>query len=128
MNCVIIAIGSNINAEENIAQMIELLGADVQIIQLSSKQKTKPVGLIDQPDFTNAAVKIETYLSFEELRAYLKNLEDRLGRDRSHEKFGPRIIDLDILVFNDELMDEDYHSRDFLRESAKELGYLHNRK
>ena len=127
MNTVIIAIGSNINAHENIKQMLQILAEEVEIVQLSSLIQTSPIGITDQEDFTNGAVKIRTDMTAGELRKFLKKLEDKMGRDRSLPKFGPRIIDLDILVFNDELMDEDYFSRDFLRSSAQELGYIHNR-
>jgi 2-amino-4-hydroxy-6-hydroxymethyldihydropteridine diphosphokinase len=50
-------------------------------------------------------------------------LEDWMGRDRSQKKFGPRNIDLDILIWNDAIVDPDYYTRDFLRKSAAELGY-----
>ncbi|MGQ8335604.1 2-amino-4-hydroxy-6-hydroxymethyldihydropteridine diphosphokinase [Sunxiuqinia sp. A32] len=123
MNTAIVAIGSNIESEKNISRTIELLGNDVELIQLSEMKKTKPIGIENQAEFTNGAVKIKTKLGKEELNRYLKDLEDKLGRDRSAPKFGPRCIDLDILIFNDQIVDEDYYTRDFLRDSAKELGF-----
>jgi len=57
------------------------------------------------------------------LASYLKQLEDRMGRDRSQKKFGPRNIDLDILIWNNTVIDPDYYTRDFLRNSAAELGF-----
>ncbi|HDR50817.1 MAG TPA: 2-amino-4-hydroxy-6-hydroxymethyldihydropteridine diphosphokinase [Mariniphaga anaerophila] len=121
-NTAIIGIGSNINAEENISNMLEVLGKEVEILKVSSLLKTKPIGIENQPDFTNGAVKIQTGLSREELNRLLKNLEDQLGRDRSLPKFGPRTIDLDIVVWNGEIVDEDYYTRDFLRESVQEVS------
>jgi len=123
MNDCIIGIGSNIDAELNIAEMLKLLSGDVQIIQVSKMLQTKPIGMTDQSDFTNGAVRIRTEMELEDLSSYLKELEDRMGRDRSQEKFGPRNIDLDILVWNNTIVDPDYYTRDYLRISAAELGF-----
>ena len=124
MNTCIIAVGSNIAAENNIEKMLKLLAEKVEVLEVSTMIKTKPIGITDQDDFTNGAVKIKTDLDFENLNVVLKEIEDQLGRDRSTPKFGPRNIDLDILVFNDKVTDTDYYSRDFLRHSAKELGFI----
>lgn len=118
---VIIGIGSNINAEENISKMLEVLAEHVEILKVSSLLKTKPIGIENQPDFTNGAVKIQTGLNMEELNHLLKSIEDKLCRDRSAPKFGPRTIDLDIVVWNGEIVDEDYYTRDFLRKSVQEI-------
>ncbi|HKJ79590.1 MAG TPA: 2-amino-4-hydroxy-6-hydroxymethyldihydropteridine diphosphokinase [Prolixibacteraceae bacterium] len=122
MNTVIIGIGSNINADENISKMLELLGAEVKIIKVSSFIKTKPIGIKNQPDFTNGAVKIKTGLVRKELKSVCKEIEYKLGRDRTTPKFGPRTIDLDIVVWNGEVVDEDYYTRDFLQNSVEELN------
>jgi 2-amino-4-hydroxy-6-hydroxymethyldihydropteridine diphosphokinase len=123
MNECIIGIGSNIDAQLNIPEMLRLLGTDVQIVQVSKMIQTKPIGLINQADYTNGAVRIRTEMELETLTSYLKELEDRMGRDRSQQKFGPRNIDLDILVWNNVVVDQDYYTRDFLRSSAEELGF-----
>lgn len=123
MNDCIIGVGSNIDAEKNIDEMLKLLSLEVEILQVSKLVKTKPIGMISQPDFTNGAVRILTKMNLDECSAFLKNLEDRMGRDRTQLKFGPRIIDLDILIWNDTIIDQDYYSRDFLRKSAAELGF-----
>lgn len=123
MNTCIIAIGSNIDPENNIAKMMNLLEKEVEVLQVSKMIKTKPIGIVNQDDFMNGAVKIETELDFLALNVLLKKIEGQLGRNRSAKKFGPRNIDLDILIFNNEIMDQDYYTRDFLRESAKELGF-----
>lgn len=123
MNRCIIGIGSNIEAAYYIPESIRLLSADVEVIQVSKMQQTKPIGITDQPDFTNGAVLVQTEMDLDVLSAYLKELEDRLGRDRNQKKFGPRIIDLDILVWNDTIVDPDYYTREYLRISAAELGF-----
>jgi 2-amino-4-hydroxy-6-hydroxymethyldihydropteridine diphosphokinase len=116
MNRVIIGLGSNILPEENIGKALEELGNIISIIKTTTLLRTKPVGIIDQPDFLNGALLAETNLDKESLKVYLKSLEDRLGRDRTLPKSGPRTIDLDIVVWNGEILDEDYYTRDYLRE------------
>ena len=121
-NTVIISIGSNIDAEINIARMLKILGNEVEIQKISKLVKTKPIGIENQPYFTNGAFKAQTSMKKEELNRLLKAIEDQLGRDRSAPKFGPRTIDLDIVVWNGEIEDDDYHTRDFLRKSVEEVS------
>jgi 2-amino-4-hydroxy-6-hydroxymethyldihydropteridine diphosphokinase len=121
MNECIIGIGSNINAEENIREALNLLEADFNVLGVSEMMKTKPIGIENQADFVNGAVKIKTELQQNELQQYLKELEDRLGRDRSVPKFGPRTIDLDIVVWNNKVVDDDYYTRDFLQNACAQL-------
>jgi 2-amino-4-hydroxy-6-hydroxymethyldihydropteridine diphosphokinase len=123
MNDCIIGIGSNIEAEKNIPEMLRILAEKVKIVQVSELVQTKPIGITEQADYTNGAVRIRTAMKLETLSSYLKRLEDRLGRDRSQQKFGPRNIDLDILIWNNAVIDPDYYTRDFLRNSATELGF-----
>jgi 2-amino-4-hydroxy-6-hydroxymethyldihydropteridine diphosphokinase len=121
MNTVIIGIGSNISPEENIQRAVEELEKSLRLIKMTGWVKTTPVGLKEQPDFLNGAVKAETLLEMDSLRSFLKQMEDRLGRDRTLPKSGPRTIDLDIVVWNGEIVDPDYYTRDFLRSAVNEL-------
>jgi 2-amino-4-hydroxy-6-hydroxymethyldihydropteridine diphosphokinase len=121
-NTVIIGIGSNIDAETNISKMLEILKDHVEIVKVSEMIKTKPIGIANQSDFTNGAVKIKTELNREELTGLLKGIEDKMGRDRTVPKFGPRCIDLDIVVWNGEIVDDDYYTRDFLQKSVSEIS------
>ena len=121
MNRVIIGLGSNIQPEENIGKVVSELEKSIKLVKKTDLLRTKPIGITDQPDFFNGAVLGETVLELEELRVWLKSLEDLLGRDRTKPKFGPRTIDLDILVWNGRIVDEDYHSRDFIRQLVNEL-------
>jgi 2-amino-4-hydroxy-6-hydroxymethyldihydropteridine diphosphokinase len=121
-NIAIIGIGSNIGAEDNITAMLKILGDAVKLLDVSSFVKTKPLGNIRQPDFTNGAVKVETSMGQSKLRKFLKEIEDDLGRDRSVPKYGPRTIDLDLIVWNGEIIDNDYYKRDFLRKSIQEIS------
>jgi len=74
------------------------------IIQLSSLYETAAWGKTDQPSFLNQAMEIETELSAEQLMNQLLKIEKMMGRERK-EKYGPRMIDIDILLFNEEQYD-----------------------
>jgi 2-amino-4-hydroxy-6-hydroxymethyldihydropteridine diphosphokinase len=78
----------------------------VEVVAVSSIRETDPVGLVEQPRFLNAAVALETKLSARELLDRLLGIERRLGRTRAGPRFGPRTIDLDLLVYGDARIDE----------------------
>lgn len=101
-----LAIGSNMgNRLENLAAARDAIHSlpETQLIDSSHDHTTPPVGgPPGQNDYLNAAVKIQTGLPPHELLSHLLDIERRMGRDRSHEsRNGPRIIDIDILLFND---------------------------
>jgi 2-amino-4-hydroxy-6-hydroxymethyldihydropteridine diphosphokinase len=121
MNEVIIGIGSNLNAENSIRKVLEILAEQFEIQKVSEFVKTKPIGITEQPDFMNGAAKIRTSENQNNLEHLLKQIEDQMGRDRSVPKFGPRCIDLDIVVWNGEIVDDDYYTRDFLQKSVQEI-------
>jgi 2-amino-4-hydroxy-6-hydroxymethyldihydropteridine diphosphokinase len=115
VNRAAISLGSNIEPYRNVARALEHLSGACRLVARSDLEVTRPIGIEDQPDFVNGAVLIETDLDAASLRARLKGIEDRLGRDRSAAKFGPRTIDLDIVVWNGRVIDDDVYERDFLR-------------
>lgn len=121
VNECIIGIGSNIDPERSIQVALMILQQETDVRGVSKWVKTTPIGIRNQSDFINGAIKIRTTLSQESFKRYLKNLEDKLGRDRSLPRFGPRIIDLDIVVWNDDIVDDDYYTRDFVRNAIDEL-------
>ncbi len=121
INTAIIGIGSNIDAAKNIQGMLKLLAQKVNISTISSFRKTQPIGIKSQPEFTNGAVKIKTTMVQEELKTVLTDIENKLGRDRQAPKYGPRTIDLDIILWNGEVVDTDFYTREFVRESVKEI-------
>lgn len=120
-NRVIIGLGSNIDAHLNLKRAVDLLQQNFRLLKRSSVLRTAPVGIINQPDFYNSAVLLETDLERDELSIRLKEMEDILGRNRLRPKFGPREIDFDILVWNDEIVDDDYYHRDFLQQLVSEI-------
>ncbi len=121
MNRAVIGLGSNINPEENIRRAKEAIDGEFKIIKSSSFVETEPVGFKEQDRFINGALLIETELGADSLESRLKNLESELGRVKTDNKYGPRTIDLDILVWNGEVVDEEVREREFLRRSIEEL-------
>jgi len=102
---VFIGLGSNLgNRTENCLAAIEHLSDFTIIKAVSSFYETEPVGNIDQPRFINAVAKVNTLLSPLHLLNSLKTIENQLGRERN-EKWAPRTIDLDILVYEDFMLD-----------------------
>ncbi len=117
----IIGIGSNIDPERNIAAALFLLRSDHELVSISSMVKTAPIGIVEQPDFINGAARVYTNLELLDFKDYLKGVEDQLNRDRTVPKYGPRTIDLDIVVWDEEIVDRDYYDRDFLRGAVEEI-------
>ena len=118
---VVIGLGSNIDPEANLEQAVLELKSRFKVSKRSQWTRTKPIGIQDQPDFYNGALLMETELEQQSLKKELKRIEDLLGRDRSLPKFGPRTIDLDILICNKKVIDEDFYKRDFLRKGVEEI-------
>lgn len=92
--------------EQNLSAAIRMLAVRCRLVAVSPVYQTKPVGKTDQPDFLNAAALIETELGPAALKArVLQDIERALGRVRSADKNAPRTIDLDITLFNDDVLD-----------------------
>ena len=107
MEQVYIAIGSNLGEPLKQAQQaIAALDAIPQsrIAATSSIYRTKPLGPQDQPDYLNMAVLLETDLEPEELLNHTKKIELELGRVRKDERWGPRTLDLDIMLFGNRVI------------------------
>jgi 2-amino-4-hydroxy-6-hydroxymethyldihydropteridine diphosphokinase len=98
---VYIALGTNLgDRQANLAQAREGLPPAVRVARVSPVYETEPWGYTDQPRFLNQVFHTETNLAPKELLAYLKRLESVLGRTPTFH-YGPRLIDLDILLYDD---------------------------
>jgi 2-amino-4-hydroxy-6-hydroxymethyldihydropteridine diphosphokinase len=120
-----IGIGSNL--DDPVSQVREALEEldgipDSVLVSQSSLYASKPMGPADQPDYVNAVAALDTLLSPGELLQTLHKIEQRLGRDRDGEKWGPRVIDLDLLLYGKKTIQTDtltvphpgLHERDFV--------------
>lgn len=123
MNTAIIVLGSNIEPQKNIGLAKRLISDRFRILSESRFLRTKPIGFMDQPDFINGALLIETELEREFFQLSLKEIEFRMGRTKNaSQKYGPRIIDIDILVWNDQVVNRDFYEREFVRDFVLEMA------
>jgi 2-amino-4-hydroxy-6-hydroxymethyldihydropteridine diphosphokinase len=98
-----VGLGSNLGDREAlIRRAAEAIGA----VRLSTIRETEPWGLDEQPRYLNAVAELETSLSPRRLLDRLLAVERELGRERAGPRWGPRTIDLDLLLYGDEAIDE----------------------
>ena len=107
MTLAYIAIGSNLASPlEQVNAAVQALGEIPQsrIVAVSSFYRTPPLGPQDQPDYLNAAVVLDTALNAETLLDNTQRIELQQGRVRKAERWGPRTLDLDIMLFGNEVI------------------------
>jgi len=122
-----ISLGSNLGDRE--ATIRAAVAALPGVVAMSELRETEPVGLVDQPPFLNGVARLETELSARELLEALLAVERQLGRER-RERWGPRTIDLDLLLYGSETLEEPgltvphprLHERRFALEPLAELA------
>ena len=131
MTVAYVGLGANIGPREvTLLRAVDLLAEadDVEVLAVSQLRETDPVGMVDQPGFLNGAARIDTSLPPRALLELLLRIEQSLGRVRE-ERWGPRTVDLDLLVYGDLIVDEPglrvphprLHERRFALEPLAEL-------
>ena len=130
MVTVYISLGSNINPQKNIFEALQRLSKYTQLIDVSTVYSTEPIGVQPQPKYYNCVVHVETAIEPRRLKYdILRVIEDNLGRKRESNKYAPRTIDLDILVYGDQVIstpdlkipDQEIMTRSFLALGLIEL-------
>ena len=128
-----VGLGANLgDRKATLCEVVQLLRAEpgIEVTAVSSLRETDPVDYVDQPRFVNGAVAIDTTLTARQLLERLLVLERRLGRDRrASPRFGPRTVDLDLLLYGAERLEEPdlvvphprLHRRRFALEPLAEL-------
>jgi 2-amino-4-hydroxy-6-hydroxymethyldihydropteridine diphosphokinase len=127
-----VGLGANLgDRRASLDRALELLSGDgTRVVAVSRYRETDPVGYVDQPRFLNAAALVETELSPRDLLDRLLAIERELGRVRGEgPRFGPRTIDLDLLLYDDAVIEEPMlsvphprlHERRFVLEPLHEL-------
>lgn len=129
---VYIALGANIgDPEANIMGAVKEFLKDDRFKDLreSKLRRTKPYGVIEQPDFINGAIEVRTILSPKELLDFTSSIENKFYRERV-QHWGPRTLDLDIIFYDDEIIDTkdliiphpEMHKRDFVLDPINDLN------
>jgi 2-amino-4-hydroxy-6-hydroxymethyldihydropteridine diphosphokinase len=109
MALVHIGLGANLGDRERIVQAaLDRLDSEdgIEVVRMSSLRETDPIGYTDQPRFLNGVAELETELAPRELLERLLAVERDLGRVREGPRYGPRTIDLDLLLYGDAVVDE----------------------
>jgi 2-amino-4-hydroxy-6-hydroxymethyldihydropteridine diphosphokinase len=128
-----VGLGSNLgDRERTLRAAVEALAAEegIEVVAVSTLRETEPVGVGEQPRFLNGAAELETTLTARELLDRLLAVEQRFGRIRIPGEHGPRTLDLDLLLYGDEVIDEPgltvphprLHKRRFVLEPLAELA------
>ena len=128
-----VALGANLgDRERTLREAVDALAAEegIEVVAVSTLRETEPVGVGEQPRFLNGAAELETTLPARELLDRLLAVEQRFGRVRSSGEHGPRTLDLDLLLYGDEVIDEPglavphprLHERSFVLEPLAELA------
>jgi 2-amino-4-hydroxy-6-hydroxymethyldihydropteridine diphosphokinase len=127
-----VGLGANLgDRERTLREAVEALAAaeGVEVVAVSTVRETEPVGVGEQPLFLNGAVELGTTLTARELLEVLLAVEQRFGRVRAPGEHGPRTLDLDLLLYGDEVIEEPgltvphprLHERRFVLEPLAEL-------
>jgi 2-amino-4-hydroxy-6-hydroxymethyldihydropteridine diphosphokinase len=104
-----VGLGSNLQEPtRQLENAFELLAGipGTRLIRKSALYRSAPFGGVEQPDFVNAAAALMTRLPAAELLRELQRIEDERGRERGDVRWGPRVLDLDLLVYSDQKIDE----------------------
>jgi len=125
-----VGVGSNIEPAENVRAALRLLAKDTRVVAVSTVYETEPEERPEQPRYFNCVVEIETEAPPRELKRTLRAIEERLGRVRSDDRYAPRAVDLDLLVYDDvagqaegtTLPNPDIVSRPYLAVALAELA------
>lgn len=121
LNRVVILLGSNIQPAENLRNANKLLSTHLSIVSSSRVWETTAVGS-DGPNFLNQAIKVETHRNADEIKnEIIKGIETELGRVRTEDKNAPRTIDLDIILFNETVIDHALWEKAFVAVPVAEL-------
>ena len=121
MNSAVLGIGSNIRPHYNVTAAKHRIAKHFSIVRESEFVTTSPIGFKEQPDFINGAVLIHTEDDFDTVNATLHSIEKSLGRARGPNKYGPRTVDIDILIWNNKVVNNTVFERDFLKRSITQI-------
>jgi len=121
MNTAIIILGSNSNPDQNLEIAKEKLSEYFELVSQSNRIITKPIGKNYKYDFHNESVKLLSVDTAEETKILFKQIEKDLGRTPESKKLGVVPIDIDLIYWNEALVDDDYNKFDFVKTCVDEI-------
>ena len=125
-----VGMGSNVDPAENVRKALRLLSQEMSVNAVSTVYETEPEGRQEQARYYNCVVEIEAVAEPADLKRTLRKIEEQLGRVRTADKYAPRVIDLDLLVYDEismespglRLPDPDIATRPYLAAGLAELA------
>jgi 2-amino-4-hydroxy-6-hydroxymethyldihydropteridine diphosphokinase len=104
---VFVGVGSNVDPEENVARGLQLVDAQLGLMAVSTFYRTPALDRPQDPAFANGVIEVKDALEPVEMKAFLKRVERALGREHSGDRYGPRPLDLDLLLHGDRVLASD---------------------
>ena len=104
---VFVSVGSNVNPEENVTRALRLLDEEIGIRGISTFYRTPALNRPKDPSFLNGVVEVGDALGPFELKASLQRIERALGRERGSDRYAPRTLDLDLILYGDRVLSSD---------------------
>jgi 2-amino-4-hydroxy-6-hydroxymethyldihydropteridine diphosphokinase len=119
---VFVAVGSNVDPEENVTRALRLLSDEVGIRAVSTFYRTPALNRPQDPPFVNGVVEVGDALGPVDLKKVLQNIERAVGRERTADRYAPRTVDLDLLLYGDRVPHSDIRERLFVAIPLLELA------
>ena len=104
---VFIGVGSNVDAEKNVARGLRVLDAELGVRSVSTFYRTPALDRPQDPPYANGVIEVDDALGPAEAKALLQRIEHALGRERTEDRYAPRPIDLDLLLHGDRVLSSD---------------------
>jgi dihydroneopterin aldolase/2-amino-4-hydroxy-6-hydroxymethyldihydropteridine diphosphokinase len=104
---VFVSVGSNVNPEENVTRALRLLDEEIGIRGISTFYRTPALNRPKDPSFLNGVVEVGDALGPFDLKKLLQHIERALGRERADDRYAPRTVDLDLLLYGDRVLSSD---------------------
>ena len=121
MNKAVISLGSNLDPEKYIDQARRSIANHFEILKESRFLLTEPVGKGITRLFLNGSILVGTKMELESFKRSLKSIEKDIQQEAGSTGVKERVIDLDLTVWNATIIDQDYHTRSYIKEAIQEL-------
>ncbi len=119
---VFVSVGSNVDPEKNVTRALRLLNDELGIRAISTFYRTPALNRPQDPPFVNGVVEVGDALGPLDLKKVLQNIERTVGRERTADRYAPRTVDLDLLLYGDRVTHPDIRERPFVAIPLLELA------